>query len=67
MSNILIILIIIAAIATAVVLVKGILTMAQGKDVTGKRSNQLMSMRVMLQAVAILLVVLLLLVSRMGS
>jgi hypothetical protein len=38
--------------------------MAQGKDVTGARSQALMRQRVMLQAGAIILVILFLLVAR---
>jgi hypothetical protein len=45
------------------VLVKGVIGMAQGKDVTGVRSQDLMRKRVMFQALAIVLVVLLLLVA----
>jgi hypothetical protein len=58
-TTLLIILIALAAIATLVVLVRGVLNMAQGKDITGQRSQQLMRKRVMFQALAILLVVLL--------
>ena len=60
MNTLLIILIVLAALATLLVLVRGVLNMAQGKDVTGQRSQQLMRKRVMFQALAILLVVLLL-------
>lgn len=67
MNTILLILIGLTAAATAFVLVKGIITMARGKDITGVQSNKLMSTRVLLQAVTILLVVLLLLLSRMGN
>jgi len=63
MSTLLIIAIILAAGATLFVLVKGVVTMAQGKDVTGARSQALMRKRVMFQAVAVLLVVLLLVVA----
>ncbi len=63
MQTLLIILIIAAAGATAFVLVKGVIGMAQGKDVTGVRSQELMRKRVMFQALAIVLVVLLLLVA----
>jgi hypothetical protein len=63
MQTLLIILIIAAAGATAFVLVKGVIGMAQGKDVTGVRSQDLMRKRVMFQALAIVLVVLLLLVA----
>ena len=60
MTTLLIILIVLAALATLFVLVRGVITMAQGKDITGQRSQQLMRKRVMFQALAILLVVLLL-------
>ncbi len=63
MQTLLIILIIAAAGATAFVLVKGVIGMAQGKDVTGVRSQELMRKRVMFQALAIVLVVLLLMVA----
>ena len=63
MQTLLIILILAAAGATAFVLVKGVIGMAQGKDITGVRSQELMRKRVMFQALAIVLVVLLLLVA----
>jgi hypothetical protein len=66
MQTLLIILIIAAAGATAFVLVKGVIGMAQGKDVTGVRSQDLMRKRVMFQALAIVLVVLLLVVAGGG-
>jgi len=62
MQTILIILVAAAALATLYVLVRGVIAMAQGQDVTGMRSQELMRKRVMFQAVAIILVVLLLLV-----
>jgi hypothetical protein len=61
MQTLLIILIVLAAGATLFVLVKGVIGMAQGKDVTGQRSQDLMRKRIMFQALAIVLVVLLLL------
>ncbi len=61
MDILLAILVVLAAGATLFVLVKGVIGMAQGKDVTGVRSQELMRKRVMFQAVAILLAVLLLL------
>ncbi len=64
MQSFLMILIIAAALATLYVLVKGVIGMAQGKDITGVRSQGLMRQRVMLQAVAIILVILFILVSR---
>ncbi len=51
------------ALATLYVLVRGVITMAQGKDITGERSQALMRKRVMYQAIAILLVVLFLLLA----
>jgi len=63
MQTLLIILILAAAGATAFVLVKGVIGMAQGKDVTGVRSQELMRKRVMFQALAIVLVVLLLVIA----
>jgi hypothetical protein len=63
MTTLLIILIVIMAGATLFVLAKGVIGMAQGKDITGARSQALMRKRVLYQAVAIVLVVLLLLVA----
>lgn len=63
MSTILIILIVLAAGATLFVLAKGVIGMASGKDITGARSQDLMRKRVFFQAIAIVLVVLLLLVA----
>ena len=63
MSTFLMVLIVLAALATLYVLVKGVIGMAQGKDLTGQRSQALMRQRVMLQAVAIILVLLFLLVA----
>jgi uncharacterized membrane protein len=59
-NTLLIILIVLAALATLFVLVRGVINMAQGKDISGQRSQQLMRKRVMFQALTILLVVLLL-------
>ncbi len=64
MEIFLMLLIAVAALATLYVLVKGVIGMAQGKDVTGVRSQALMRKRVMYQAVAIILVVLFIMVSR---
>lgn len=67
MQTLLIILIVLAAAATLFVLVKGVIGMAQGKDISGQRSQDLMRKRVMFQAAAIILVVLLLLLASGGS
>jgi len=67
MNTFIIILIVLAAIATAVVLVRGVITMAQGKDIGGKQSNKMMSYRVAFQLLTILLVLLLLWVGGRGA
>jgi hypothetical protein len=64
MQTFLMVLIIAAALATLFVLVKGVVGMAQGKDVTGIRSQALMRKRVMFQALAIILIVLFIMVGR---
>ena len=63
MQPVLVVLLILAVGATAFVLVKGVIGMAQQKDLTGRRSQELMRKRVLFQAIAILIVVLLLLMS----
>lgn len=63
MSTFLLILVALFAFATLFVLIKGVVGMAQGKDVTGQRSQDLMRKRVMLQAVAIVFVILFLFVA----
>ena len=60
MRVVLIILIVLGALATLYVLVRGVIGMAQGKDITGQRSQQLMQKRVMFQAITILLAIALL-------
>ena len=67
MSTFLMILIAVAALATLYVLVQGVIGMAQGKDLTGQRSQALMRKRVMYQAVAIILIILFILAARSGS
>lgn len=62
MQTILIIMVVLAALATLFILIRGVVTMANGKDVTGARSQELMRKRVLFQAVTIVLAVLLLLV-----
>ena len=60
MKVVLIILIVLGALATLFILIKGVVGMAQGKDITGQRSQELMQKRVMFQAITILLAVALL-------
>jgi hypothetical protein len=59
----LLILLLLAMAATAYVLVRGVVLMASGKDVTGEQSQQWMRKRVLFQAVAIVLVILILAVA----
>jgi hypothetical protein len=59
----LLILLLLAMGATAYVLVRGVMLMASGKDVTGQQSQQWMRRRVLFQAVAIVIVVLILIVA----
>ena len=63
MQTLLVILLVLAAGATLFVLVKGVIGMAQQKDLSGQRSQELMRKRVMFQAVAILIAVLLLMLA----
>jgi len=67
METLLIILIVAAAAATLFVLIKGVIGMANGKDIGGARSQDLMRKRVLFQGLAIVLVVLLLAVAGKGS
>ena len=63
MSTALIILLVVAMGATAYVLVRGVIAMASGKDVTGQQQQDWMRKRVLFQAVAIVLVALILIVA----
>jgi len=64
MKWILVVLLIAAAGATLFILVKGVIGMAQQKDITGQRSQALMQKRILFQALAIGIAILLLLVLR---
>ncbi len=59
MNNFLLIFILLGAAATAYVLLRGIFTMAGGKDITGEKQNRLMVARVVLQGLTVLLVAIL--------
>ncbi|HEX2762223.1 MAG TPA: HIG1 domain-containing protein [Allosphingosinicella sp.] len=63
MQTFLFFMILLAAGTTLFVLAKGVIGMAQGKDLTGVRSQELMRKRVMYQAIAIIFVILFLLVA----
>ena len=59
----LLILLVLAMAGTLYVLVRGVMAMASGKDVTGEQSQKWMQRRVLFQAVAIVVVILILLVA----
>ena len=59
----LLILLLLAMAATLYVLVRGVMNMASGTDLTGEQSQQWMRRRVLFQAVAIVLVILILVVA----
>jgi hypothetical protein len=63
MTPILLILLLLAMAAVLYVLVRGVMLMASGKDLTGEQSQQWMRKRVLFQAVAIALVILILMVA----
>ena len=67
MKWILVPLLVLAAGATLFILIKGVIGMAQQKDITGQRSQALMQKRILFQAVAIIIAILLLLVLRSGG
>jgi preprotein translocase subunit SecG len=67
MNVLLFILILVAAGATLFVLVKGVIGMANGRDIGGHRSQALMRKRVLYQGIAIVLAALLLLMMRGGN
>ena len=54
------ILLVAAMAATGYALVRGVMTMASGKEMTGERQQQWMRKRVQFQAIAIILVILIL-------
>lgn len=63
MTPILMILLLLAMAAVVYVLVRGVIAMASGKDMTGEQSQMWMRRRVLFQAVAIVIVVLILVVA----
>ena len=63
MNTLLIILLVLAMGATAYVLVRGVIAMASGKDVSGERQHNYMRKRVLFLAVAIIIVMLILVVA----
>ena len=63
MRVILLVLLLLAMAAVVYVLVRGVMAMASGKDMTGEQSQMWMRRRVLFQALAIVLVVLILIVA----
>ena len=63
MTPILMILLLLAMAATAYVLVRGVIAMASGKDVTGEQQQKWMQRRVLFQGLAIVIVILILVVA----
>jgi hypothetical protein len=63
MTPILMILLVLAMAATAYVLVRGVIAMASGKDVTGEQQQKWMQRRVLFQGLAIVIVILILVVA----
>ena len=66
MNTLLIILLVAAMAATGYVLVRGVIAMANGKDVSGAEQQKYMQKRVLFQGVAIVIVVLILLLASGG-
>jgi hypothetical protein len=67
MTPLLIILLLASMAAVAYVLVRGVIAMASGKDVTGEQQQNWMQKRVLFQAVAIVIVILILFVAGKSS
>lgn len=68
MTNTLLILLLVAAMAaTAYVLVRGVISMASGKDLSGEAQQAWMRKRVLFQGVAILFVIVILMLASAGS
>ena len=63
MTPILMILLLVAMAATAYVLVRGVIAMASGKDLSGEQQQGYMRKRVLYQAVAIVIIMLILVVA----
>jgi hypothetical protein len=67
MRFVLLILLLLAMAAVVYVLVRGVIAMASGKDMTGEQSQMWMRRRVLFQAVAIVLVILILVIAGSAS
>jgi hypothetical protein len=60
MNTFLLILLLVAMAATAYVLVRGVIAMASGKDISGEQQQNYMRKRVLFQGIAIVIVILIL-------
>ena len=67
MNTLLTILLLLAMGATAYVLIRGVMAMASGKDISGERQQNYMRKRVLFQAIAIIIVILILVVAGAGA
>jgi len=67
MRILLLVLLLLAMAGVVYVLVRGVMAMASGRDVTGEQSQKWMQRRVLFQAVAIILVILILVVAGASS
>ena len=67
MRFVLLILLLLAMAGVVYVLVRGVMAMASGKDMTGEQSQMWMRRRVLFQAAAIVIVILILLVAGASS
>jgi len=63
MNPILMVLLVLVMAGVAYVLVRGVIAMASGKDMTGEQSQKWMQRRVLLQGVAVVIVILILVVA----
>jgi hypothetical protein len=63
MRYFLLVLLLLAMAATAYVLVRGVIAMASGKDITGEQQQNYMRKRVLFQGIAIVIVILILIVA----
>ena len=63
MTPLLMILLLVAMAATAYVLIRGVIAMASGKDITGEQQQNYMRKRVLFQAIAIVIIILILVVA----
>jgi hypothetical protein len=63
MNTLLLILLLVAMAATAYVLVRGVIAMASGKDISGEQQQNYMRKRVLFQGIAIVIVILILVVA----